>query len=213
MINICEIFSSLQGESSFSGLPCIFVRLSGCNLRCSYCDTTYCYETKFSLTPSEILKKIKTYLPLIMVEITGGEPLLQPQIYELFDNLYIHGYKILLETNGSILLEDVPRYVHKIVDVKCPGSGEVNSFELANLTLLDIHQDEIKFVLKDYNDYEWAKAFIKKHDLNDYKILFSPLTETLSAKKLAGWIIQDKLNVRLNLQLHKIIWGKNQTGV
>lgn len=213
MLNLSEIFYSIQGESTYAGLPCVFIRLAGCNLRCKYCDTTYSYETSFSLEPGEILLEIKKYEPVKLVEITGGEPLLQSEIYNLFTILYDNDYKILLETNGSIDLEKVPQYVTKIVDVKCPGSGEENNFLLENLKHISPRKDEIKFVILDRQDYDWAKNFITKHNLQKYIILFSPILEKLKLKKLAKWITEDKLPVRMQLQLHKIIWGKDRKGV
>lgn len=213
MLNLSEIFYSIQGESTCAGLPCIFIRLAGCNLRCKYCDTTYGYETSFSLEPGEILQEIQKYEPVKLVEITGGEPLLQEEVYTLFELLDKNNYKILLETNGSIKLEKVPHYVTKIVDVKCPGSGEENSFLLGNLKHISPRKDEIKFVILDRRDYDWAKDFIKKHNLQKYIILFSPVLEKLESQKLARWITEDKLPVRMQLQLHKLIWGKDRKGV
>ncbi len=213
MLNLSEIFYSIQGESTYAGLPCIFIRLAGCNLKCKYCDTKYSYDTKFSLETQEILNKIKIYSPVKLVEITGGEPLLQEEVYTLFELLNNNNYKILLETNGSINLQKVPQYVTKIVDVKCPGSGYEDSFLKENLKHISFGKDEIKFVILDRHDYDWAKDFIKKHDLQKYIILFSPVLEKLESQKLAKWIIEDKLPVRMQLQLHKIIWGKDRRGV
>ncbi|MDA3812645.1 MAG: radical SAM protein, partial [Candidatus Cloacimonetes bacterium] len=169
MLNISEIFYSIQGESTYAGLPCIFIRLAGCNLRCEYCDTTYSYESEINLSIEDILTKVKEYDPLKLIEITGGEPLLQPDVYQLFDLLHENEYKILLETNGSISMENVPDHVIKIVDVKCPGSGEENSFLLENLEFIDQEKNEIKFVLSDNFDYNWAKDFVLKYKLNDYE--------------------------------------------
>ncbi|MEA2095841.1 MAG: radical SAM protein [Candidatus Cloacimonadota bacterium] len=213
MINISEIFCSIQGESTYTGLPCVFIRLAGCNLRCDYCDTTYSYESDISLSINEIITKVKEYDPVKLVEITGGEPLLQPEVFQLLETLYKDGYKILLETNGSISLKDVPDYVIKIVDVKCPGSGEENSFLLENLEYINKKNDEIKFVLSDNFDYNWAKDFMIKYKLNEYEVLFSPVSDKLNAQDLAKWIIEDKLPVRMQLQLHKIIWDKDRRGV
>ncbi len=213
MLNISEIFCSIQGESSYAGMPCIFIRLAGCNLRCDYCDTTYSYKSEISLSVDDITTKIKEYHPVKLVEITGGEPLLQPEVYQLFESLQKNGYTILLETNGSISLKDIPEYIIKIVDVKCPGSGEENSFLLENLEFIKQENDEIKFVLSNNFDYNWAKDFIMKYQLNDYEILFSPVSEKLNSKDLAKWIIDDKLSVRMQLQLHKIIWDKDKRGV
>ena len=212
MINLSEIFFSIQGESSFAGFPCIFIRFAGCNLRCNYCDTKFAYETEFSMEISEIMKTIDKYSPVKLVEITGGEPLLQPQIYELFSALLKKKYRILLETNGSVNLQKVPAEVIKIVDVKCPGSGEGNSFLMENLKFLN-PSDEIKFVLSDRNDYDWAKDFIKRYKLNGRKILFSPVFGKVNPAELAKWILQDKLPVRMQLQLQKYIWNPKKRGV
>jgi len=213
MLNISEIFCSIQGESTYSGLPCIFIRLAGCNLRCDYCDTTYSYESDISLSINDIITKVKEYDPVRLVEITCGEPLLQSEVYQLFDSLHKDGYTILLETNGSISLKDVPDYVIKIVDVKCPGSGEEESFLIKNLEYINEEKDEIKFVLSDNFDYNWAKDFMIKYKLNDYEILLSPVSEKLESQGLAKWIIEDKLPIRMQLQLHKIIWDKDKRGV
>jgi len=213
MLNISEIFCSIQGESTYTGLPCIFIRFAGCNLRCDYCDTTYSYESEINLSINDIITKVKEYDPVKLVEITGGEPLLQSEVYQLFESLHKNGYTILLETNGSISLKNVPEYVIKIVDVKCPGSGEENSFQLENLEYINKEKDEIKFVLSYNFDYNWAKDFMNKFKLNDYEILLSPVSEKLEPQDLAKWIIEDKLPVRMQLQLHKIIWDKDKREV
>lgn len=213
MLNISEIFCSIQGESTYAGLPCIFIRLAGCNLRCDYCDTTYSYVSDISLSVNDIITKIKEYDPIKLLEITGGEPLLQPEVYQLFESLHKDGYTILLETNGSISLKGIPEYIIKIVDVKCPGSGEEKSFLLENLEFINQKNDEIKFVLSDNFDYNWAKDFIIKYQLNEYEILFSPVSDKLNPQDLAKWITEDKLPVRMQLQLHKIIWDKDKRGV
>ena len=212
-MQINEIFHSIQGESSYAGLPCVFIRLTGCNLRCHYCDTTYSHEEKTEKSIPEIITEIATFLPTKLVEITGGEPLLQEEVYSLFEELQKRNYRILLETNGSISLKKVPEYVIKIVDVKTPGSGFGTSFCLENLLLVDPQKDEIKFVLTDREDYEWAKNFIESNKLHNYKILFSAVRNTLPVQSLAEWILEDNLPVRLQLQLHKYIWDENQRGV
>jgi 7-carboxy-7-deazaguanine synthase len=213
MLNISEIFFSIQGESTYTGLPCIFVRLAGCNLRCNYCDTNYSYKSEITLSINDIITKVKEYDPVKLVEITGGEPLMQPEVFQLIRLLYENDHTILLETNGSILLKDVPNYIIKIVDVKCPGSGEENSFLLENLEFINKEKDQIKFVLSDNFDYNWAKDFVMKYNLIDYEILFSPVLEKLEPQELAKWITEDKLPVRIQLQLHKLIWGKDKRGV
>lgn len=206
MLDISEIFYSIQGESTFAGLPCIFIRLAGCNLNCRYCDTRYSLETQSRLAAADILSQIKKYFPVKLVEITGGEPLLQTEVYALINLLYEEGYKILLETNGSINLANIPLFVHKIVDVKCPGSGCEDSFNKKNLALINKSSDEIKFVISSKLDYQWAKVFIKNNKLSTYQILFSAVTEKVSLKKLAEWILKDKIKARLQPQIHKFIW-------
>ncbi|MCK4694878.1 MAG: 7-carboxy-7-deazaguanine synthase QueE, partial [Candidatus Cloacimonetes bacterium] len=161
----------------------------------------------------DILKEIQQYKPIKLVEITGGEPLIQSEIYELFSILHNNNYKILLETNGTINLKKVPKYVTKIVDIKCPGSGFENSFLKENLNFINQQNDEIKFVILDRRDYDWAKEFINKWNLEKYIVLFSPVIEKLEPQKLAKWITKDKLPVRMQLQLHKLIWEKNREGV
>ena len=210
MIELSEIFYSIQGESTFSGIPCIFIRLAGCNLRCSYCDTTYSYIKSFSLNPEEIIDKIIEYEPIRLVEVTGGEPLMQEEVYLLFELLKMKNYRILLETNGSICIKKVPSYVYKIVDVKCPGSNTDNSFLESNLQYLTVH-DQVKFVISNSEDYNYAKSFLKKINTDKTAILFSPVPERLAPEILARWILRDRLNVRLQLQLHKLIWiqGEN----
>ena len=213
MINLSEIFYSIQGESSFAGFPCIFIRIAGCNLRCKYCDTVYSYETKFSISVNNILKKIEKYNPIKLIEITGGEPLLQNEIYNLFHILKDNDYKILLETNGSINLKNVPENVIKIVDVKCPSSGYGKSFLKENLNYIDAEKDELKFVISNKEDYLFAVDFIRKNDFQNYKNIFSPVLSELSPKTLANWILVDKCNYRMQLQLHKYIWGNDVIGV
>ncbi|HHE37575.1 MAG TPA: radical SAM protein [Candidatus Cloacimonetes bacterium] len=213
MLNLSEIFFSIQGESSFTGFPCIFIRLSGCNLRCKYCDTVYSYETKFTLSVNDILKKIEKYNPIKLVEITGGEPLLQNEVYKLFHILKDNDYKILLETNGSINLKNVPEDVIKIVDVKCPSSGYEKSFLKENLNYIDAEKDELKYVISNREDYLYALDFIRENDLQNYKNIFSPVLSELSPETLAEWLLVDKSNYRMQLQLHKYIWGRNTKGV
>jgi 7-carboxy-7-deazaguanine synthase len=213
MLKLAEIFCSLQGESSYAGLPCIFIRLAGCNLRCSYCDTKYAYSVKFQMNSDEILQKIQQYEPVKLVEITGGEPLAQVEVYHLIQKLHSQNYKILLETNGSLPLKQVPKYVKKIVDIKCPSSNEADSFKKENLQFLQKDSDEIKFVLSGREDYEFARRKISEYELVGYEILFSSVFEELQPAKLAKWITEDKLPVRLQLQLHKYIWSPDKKGV
>lgn len=202
-LEICEIFYSLQGESTFSGLPCIFIRLSGCNLHCVYCDSLYSHAPGTFLSIAEILERIKAY-PCKLVEITGGEPVFQDELPELISALESADYTILLETNGSLYLGDFPESVTKIIDVKTPGSGEGESFMKWNLKLILPH-DEIKFVLTNFHDYQFALNFIRDNKLEEQTILFSPVTSVLPAKQLAEWMLKDGVNARLQIQLHKII--------
>lgn len=203
MLRVCEIFYSLQGESSFAGRPCIFVRLSGCNLCCSYCDTRYALDEGYEMDVGEILAKVKSY-PCSLVEITGGEPLCQPESIKLMDKLLARDYNVLLETNGSLDLAEVPDDVIKIVDVKLPGSGCWGSFYKGNLDFLEC-LDELKFVMSGREDYDAAKGFLEEHDLWEHDILFSPVTERLEPSQLAAWILEDALKVRMQLQLHKLL--------
>ncbi len=213
MIELCEIFCSIQGESTYSGKPCIFIRFSGCNLRCKWCDTAYSYDPSFSMSIASVIKKISTYEPFKLVEITGGEPLLQDNVYPLIEELLEKKYRILMETNGSLSIEKLPRQIVKIIDVKCPSSGHEDSFLLDNLKLMSI-RDELKFVIACKDDYLFTKSFILRHlSTVNNPILLSPITETLQPSLLSRWIIADKLNVRLQLQLHKIIWDKKQRSV
>jgi len=205
-LNISEIFYSLQGETTFAGLPCIFVRLAGCNLRCSYCDTKYAYKTEYTKTILELIKEIEKYLPAKLVTITGGEPLIQSNVYELIDKLLEKNYKILLETNGSLPLDDIPEQVYKIMDIKTPGSGMSNEMLWDNLSLLD-SKDEIKFVIKDKKDFNWSVKKIEKFKLEKMKVLFSPAYKYLDIKELASWILEAHKNLRLQVQLQKYIWG------
>ena len=201
-MKICEIFASIQGESSLVGIPMIFIRVSGCNLRCTYCDTSYAFENGEDYTVSEVMKAIKQY-NFRYVEITGGEPLLQPEVYDLTDEL-TKNYKVVLETNGSLSVERLNPAVKIIMDIKTPGSGMSDYNYLKNLKFLK-DTDEVKFVITDRNDYEWSKQFIKEHPIKVREILFSPAFGLLSAKELAQWIIDDSLDVRLNVQIHKYI--------
>jgi 7-carboxy-7-deazaguanine synthase len=211
-LQISELFFSIQGESSYSGQPCVFIRLSGCNLRCSYCDAGYTYEEAgISKDISEIMAFVAQY-PEFPVEITGGEPLLQENVYPLMDKLLAAGRRVLLETNGSISLEKVPDGVVKIMDVKCPGSGMDEHLLADNFELLGLG-DELKFVLCSRADYEWAVDLINKTALNKAVVIhFSPVPGELEAAELAEWILNDRLPVRLQLQLHKFLWPNVSRG-
>ncbi len=202
-LNITEIFYSLQGESSYTGYPCIFIRLSECNLRCSFCDTQYAFGKGKSLAISSIMEQVSNY-PCKLVEVTGGEPMFQDDVTELFSALQESGYKVLLETNGSLYLGDVPDYVIKIVDVKTPGSGVAESFMKWNLKCLKPH-DELKFVLTGYHDYRFALDFLAQHSPTVNAIHFSPVQSLLNPNDLASWMLEDGVNAKLSLQLHKIL--------
>lgn len=208
-----EIFNSIQGESLYAGLRCTFIRLTGCNLRCSYCDTRYAYEEGITLTKTDLLDKISGYdCPL--VEITGGEPLIQNETPLLITNLIENGYKVLLETNGTIDISCIDERCVKIVDIKCPGSGESGKNIPGNLNSLNT-KDQIKFVITDLEDYEYAKEIIKQIPGRFLRenILISPVPGKMSFSDLANRILEDKLMVRFHIQLHKIIWPDINRGV
>ncbi len=205
---ISEIFFSLQGESTFMGLPCVFVRLAGCNLACSWCDTTYARSTDGAVekTVDEVVTEVERF-PHGLIEITGGEPLLQAETPALAARLLDSFDTVLLETNGSLDISLVPEGVVRVVDVKCPSSGVSGSFKMENLSALT-PADEIKFVIGDRGDYEFARDFISSMGgaVKADKILFSPVNGTLPPPTLAGWILDDSLRVRFQLQLHNSIW-------
>lgn len=208
-----EIFYSIQGESILSGRPCIFVRLTGCNLRCSYCDTRYAYEQGIDMEITEIMNRIAAY-SCRLVEITGGEPLLQNQTPILIHGLLENGYEVMLETNGSLDIGRVDGRCIKIVDIKCPTSGESDKNDLENLKRLG-PKDQVKFVIGNRSDYEYTKEIMDSisPDFPEEQILFSPVSEKIPPSRLAEWILEDHLNVRLHLQLHKIIWPDKKRGV
>ena len=202
---INEIFHSIQGETSTSGFPSVFIRLTGCNLNCVWCDTKYAKTAGNEMQIAEILKKIRDFGPVNHITITGGEPLTQVESIDLMKSLLKLNYNIQLETNGSILLKNVPRKVRKIVDVKTPSSGEVLSFLYENLYYIN-DRDELKFVISDIADYNYSRDFIMKNQGIKGMINFSRVDKKMDYSKLAGLILIDRLPVRLNLQLHKIIW-------
>jgi 7-carboxy-7-deazaguanine synthase len=211
-MKVCEIFISIQGESSYAGIPFVFVRLSGCNLRCLYCDTTYAYEEGIEMSVNEVFEKVSSF-GIKFVEITGGEPLLQKESLLLIKRLLDNNYNVLVETNGSVSIKDVDSRAVIIMDIKTPKSGMFDKMNLDNLKYLK-DDDEIKFVLTDREDYEWTKNFIYEYGLiNKCNILLSPVYGILSPEKLAGWILEDRLPVRLNLQIHKYIYGPDKRGV
>jgi 7-carboxy-7-deazaguanine synthase len=201
-----EIFFSLQGESTYAGELCTFVRLSGCDLRCKWCDTKYAFHEGTTMSVEEVLDQVDRY-PSELVEITGGEPLLQKATHTLIQRLLDIGKKVLVETGGHLDVSQVDKRAKLIHDIKCPDSGMSEKNRWDNLSTLGPN-DEIKFVLASRRDYDWAKEVVKKHDLTgSHVVLFSPVWETLSPQDLAEWTLQDGLPVRVQLQLHKILWG------
>jgi 7-carboxy-7-deazaguanine synthase len=212
VLRINEIFHSIQGESSWAGLPCVFVRLTGCNLRCVWCDTAYAFHEGRSMTLDEVLAAVSRY-PCRLVEITGGEPLLQAEAGALMQALLDAGYTVLLETGGSLPIEDVPPGVKRIVDVKCPGSGESERNRWQNLEQLR-EGDELKFVIAGRDDYEWAARQVRERELAPrWPVLFSPVHGGLAPADLARWTLEDGLPVRVQLQLHKLLWPGVERGV
>ncbi len=211
-MKICEIFKSIQGESSYVGMPCIFVRLTGCNLRCSYCDTTYAYTEGKEMSEEEILNKISSY-GIKLIEITGGEPLLQIDVLPFVQNLLDRSYKVLIETNGSQSIKGIDKRAIVILDIKTPGSGMDKAMDFSNFDYIK-KTDEVKFVITNRRDYEWSKDLIYKYSLFDKcHILFSPAYGVISPEILAKWMLEDRLEARLNFQLHKYIFGFNRRGV
>jgi len=211
LLKVNEIFYSIQGESSFSGIPFVFIRLAGCNLRCSYCDTKYAYEDGEEFTAKQILKEVKKF-KCRYVEITGGEPLLQDDTPFLVDSLIDKGFTVLVETNGTKDVSVVSDKAIIIMDIKCPSSGESDKTDWENIKRLDA-KDEVKFVIAERSDYDWAKEIIAERNLIDKaKVLLSPVKEKLSPDLLTEWILKDALKVRLQLQLHKILWPEEKRG-
>jgi 7-carboxy-7-deazaguanine synthase len=211
-LNITEIYPSVQGESSFAGLPCTFVRLTGCPLRCRWCDTAYAFHGGRSLGIDEILAEVKK-LGINLVELTGGEPLAQEHCPTLAKGLVAQGYRVLIETSGSEPVDPLPPEVHIIMDLKCPGSGMADRNLWSNLSHLK-PSDEIKMVVRDRVDFDWAESMIAEHDLsNRFRVLLSPAWGLLDSKELVAWMLERKVNARLNLQLHKYIWHPRAKGV
>jgi 7-carboxy-7-deazaguanine synthase len=226
-VYLIEIYKSVQGESSFAGRPCIFVRLAGCNLRCSWCDSEYTFTGGYKLSEDEIVEEIAKLAPVKLIEFTGGEPLLQErELVPLMERLLKDGYELMIETSGERPVENVPSAVHKIIDVKCPGSGEAGRFRMTNLASLT-ERDEVKFVISNRDDYEYARDFIGSSALDGRVggILLSPaFTKTptperttenclLDPRELVEWMLADGLNARLSLQIHKYIWEPQKKGV
>ncbi|MGW8161525.1 MAG: radical SAM protein [Desulfobulbales bacterium] len=212
LLEICELFYSIQGESSYAGYPCFFIRFAGCNLRCAYCDTTYAYEEEhLSCSVDSVLAEVEKY-PGVLVEITGGEPLMQAGVYPLLEHLLAAGRTVLLETNGSLSLDRVPREVVKIMDMKCPGSTMHEKMDFANFGFMR-PGDEIKFVISSREDYNWAVQLVSAYALHEMTtVTFSPVTGRLQPADLAAWILADRLPVRLRLQLHSILWPGMKRG-
>jgi 7-carboxy-7-deazaguanine synthase len=226
-VYLIEIYKSIQGESSFAGRPCIFVRLAGCNLRCSWCDSEYTFTGGYKQSEDEVVAEIEKLAPVRLVEFTGGEPLLQErELLPLMERLLNQGCELMIETSGERPLERVPRAVHKIVDVKCPASGEAGSFRMENLACLT-ERDEVKFVIANRADYEFARDFIREHrpETRAGAILLSPAfsktptsertTENalLDPRELVEWMLADGLPARLSLQIHKYVWEPQKKGV
>jgi 7-carboxy-7-deazaguanine synthase len=240
MMQVTEIFRSIQGESTYAGLPCIFVRLTGCNLRCTWCDTAYAFHGGTKVSIDDVLGRVQELSsgrgsdsgtdakmagqlekPISLVELTGGEPLLQPDVVGLAQRLMAENYTVLVETSGERFVGILPQQVVKIVDVKCPDSGEGGTFLLDNLKAIDT-KDEVKFVIGSRRDYEFARDFSAEHQLAHrvQQVLFSPVFPDpngswsgLDARILAEWILADRLPVRLGLQLHKFVWHPSTRGV
>jgi 7-carboxy-7-deazaguanine synthase len=225
---ITEIFKSIQGEGTRAGLPCIFVRLTGCNLRCTWCDTAYAFHGGKKMTVEEVVARVdelakregrNAVVPL--VEITGGEPLLQEEVYPLAERLLDGGYTVMIETSGERFVGKLPGEVIKIVDVKCPDSGEADTFDMKNLDAIGA-RDEVKFVISSRRDYEFAREFTNQHKLTERvkQVLFSPVFDDpegkwngLEPRQLVEWMLEDGLPVRLGLQLHKFVWHPATKGV
>ena len=212
MIKVNEIYYSIQGESSKAGLPCVFVRLTYCNLRCTYCDTEYAFFDGKDYSIDEIIEQVKKY-NCNLVEVTGGEPLFQKECYDLLNRLCLDGFEVLLETGGSLPIEPVNKAIKIIMDLKCPSSGMEKKNLYGNINYLK-SGDEMKFVIGTREDYEWTKELLKKYELiNKCGILFSVVYGELEPLTLVNWILEDKLNVRFQLQMHKFIWHPMAKGV
>ena len=226
-MHLIEIYKSVQGESSFAGLPCIFVRLAGCNLRCSWCDSEYTFKGGYKQSLDEVEAAVEALAPVRLVEFTGGEPMLQErELVPLMERMLAQGYTLMIETSGERPLGNVPKDVHKIVDVKCPGSGEGGTFRIENLDALT-RRDEVKFVISGRDDYEFAREFMREHGLAERAgaVLFSPAFKkaptlerstsncALDPRCLVEWMLADGVPARLSLQIHKYIWEPQKKGV
>ena len=214
ILRVTEIFYSIQGESTWAGLPCAFVRLTGCSLRCTWCDTRYSFSGGENRSIAEILDVVRGY-GAHLAEITGGEPLLQANCSVLAQALCDEGYTVLIETSGAVSLEGFPEAVHWIMDLKCPDSGMSERMRWENVDLLRPERDEIKFVIASRGDYEWSRSALEEYSLAQRckSVLFAPVFGRVDPADLAAWIMEDRLPVRLQLQLHKLIWDPERRGV
>ena len=213
-MRITEIFFSIQGESSYAGRPCVFVRTTGCNLRCTWCDTEYAFHGGRDMSVDEIIDEVgRLGGACRLVELTGGEPLLQHDIGDLAQRLLDAGYTVLCETSGSLPVTRLPGEVVKIIDIKAPGSGEAEANDWSNLEHLDPARDELKFVIAGRDDYDWSVALLRERDLGRFVVHFSPEFEGMDRRELAEWILEDGLPVRMQLQVHKFIWHPAARGV
>jgi len=212
MLRVSEIFASIQGETSFVGLPFAFVRLSGCNLRCRFCDTTYAYDDGEEFALGDVVSRV-TFFRIPRVTVTGGEPLLQEETPSLVSILLDLGHTVLVETNGTVPLARLDPRAIKVMDVKCPGSGEAGKTDWENFTHLT-DRDEVKFVLSSEEDYRFAREVIRKYGTgNPFKVLLSPAFGLLPPERLAGWMVGDAIDARFQLQIHKLVWGPDRRGV
>ena len=211
-LQITEIFHSIQGESTQAGRPCVFVRLTGCPLRCTWCDTEYAFYGGETMTLETILERVQSF-GCSLIEVTGGEPLHQPGALVLLEKLCDAGYQVMIETSGAFDITAIDPRVSIIMDVKCPGSGMADRMRWGNISHLS-KKDEVKFVLTDQADYEWAKNIVSQYQLGDRSpVLFSPVFGLLALQSLAEWVLQDRLPVRVQIQLHKLIWDPETRGV
>jgi 7-carboxy-7-deazaguanine synthase len=213
MLTVNEIFFSIQGESTYAGEPCVFVRLTACDLRCAWCDTTYAFSEGTKRSVDDVMAEVARY-GCRLVEVTGGEPLLQEDVYALMERLVADGYQVLLETGGHRDVSRVPPQVVKVLDLKCPGSGEAGKTDWRNLERLG-PSDQVKFVVRDHADYEYARQVVVRYQLTGRvaAVLFSPVHGVLDPRALAEWVLADRVPARVQLQIHKYIWGATTRGV
>lgn len=212
LVRVTEIFHSIQGESTYAGRPCVFIRLTGCPLRCTWCDTEYAFHGGIEMTIDNVVARTQAY-GCSLVEVTGGEPLHQPAAIPLIERLCTEGFEVLIETSGAIDITPVDRRARLIMDIKCPGSGMADRMLWSNLWKLS-NLDEAKFVVKDRADYEWARELVRRENLTSRcHVLFSPVFGELDPRSLAEWLLADRLPVRFQIQLHKIIWSPDMRGV